>query len=193
MQWPCLPGPRDGVGQQEGRLLGVRLKATYRPVCTWPLGVAAEWVEDGEKGCRWDVRREGFFHRVSGKGEMAKGDYCFEERGRSRCGAEASPRHNGGGALGRRGVKNWAGAWGGVPGRPRPPGQPRARSRGAGSGCPAQLPREPGAGAACPGPVGLGLRAAGRGEENNRRGGREREGAGARDAGADPAWTDSAR
>lgn len=64
--------------------------------------------------------------------------------------------------------------------------RPRARARGAGSGRLAQLPRAPGAGAACPGPVGLGLRAAGRGEENNRRGGGPPEGAGARDAGSAP-------
>lgn len=63
-----------------------------------------------------------------------------------------------------------------------------AASKSAGSGlwAPASAARAPGAGAACPGPVGLGLRAAGRGEENNRRGGREQEGAGARDAGPTP-------
>lgn len=73
-------------------------------------------------------------------------------------------------------------------------GKPRASARGAGSGRSAQLPRAPGAGAACPGPVGLELRAAGRGEENNRRGGREREGRRERGTRGPPhAWTGSAR
>lgn len=54
------------------------------------------------------------------------GDYCSEERGRSRCGAEASPRQDGGGArtagAGSAGAKPYAGAWGGVPRCPGPPG-----------------------------------------------------------------------
>lgn len=68
---------------------------------------------------------------------------------------------------------------GGRGGTPGCPGRQRRGERALGEralGRSAQLPRAPGAGAACPGPVGLGLRAAGKGEENNRRGGREREG-----------------
>lgn len=120
-----------------------------------------------------------------------KGDYCFEDRGRSSCEAEASSQQDrdarkGRGAQGRRWVRRELSP--GLEPRWGSPAswaarQPRARARGAVFGRPAQLPRAPGAGAACPGPVGLRLRAAGRGEENNRRGGREREGAGARDAG----------
>lgn len=77
-------------------------------------------------------------------------------------------------ALGRRELSPTLGPGVGFPGV-RGPRAAMSASTGSRSGRPAQLPRAPGAGAACPGPVGLGLRAAGRREENNRRGGRERE------------------
>lgn len=126
-------------------------------------------MEAGEKGRRWDVRREGFFHTVRGKGEMAKGIIVL------RTGADPDVELRL--LQDRMGVGRWVGeelrpALGpgvgflGVLGHPATASKIK-RSR---SGCPAQLPREPGAGAACPGPVGLGLRAAGRGEENNRLG-----------------------
>lgn len=89
--------PQGWVGQQEGRLWGLdeRLQICVRLA----PGVTAERVEDGEKGRRWGVRGKG---SCTGRGN---GDYCSGERGRSRCGAEASPRQGGGwGADGGRWV-----------------------------------------------------------------------------------------
>lgn len=92
------------------------------------LGVTAEWLEGGEKGSRWDVGREAFFHTVSGKGEVAKGIIVLGKGAdpdvrlrllHDRMQMQGTGRR--GRALGPRGVKPWPGTWMGLPsvlGRP---------------------------------------------------------------------------
>ena len=84
---PACQDPR--VGQRDSRREGSGGWAPGgRPVCTRPPGVTAEWLEDGEKGPGSGCDK-GRLLPHSGKG-----DYCFEEKGRPRCGAEASPRRD---------------------------------------------------------------------------------------------------
>lgn len=81
------------------------------------LGVTAEWLEGGEKGSRWDVGREAFFHTVNGKGEVAKGIIVLRKGAdpdvrlrllHDRMEMQGTARQ--GRALGPRGVKPWPGA-----------------------------------------------------------------------------------
>lgn len=144
------------------------------------------------KGRRWDVRREGFLHTVSGQG-----DYCFEERGRSRCGAEASPRQDGGwGAEGGRWVRGeLSPSLGPGVGFPGVLGPRAAASKSLGSGLWATSSAAASARGGSRPPRSCGARAARsrerRGKQQAGRAGAG--GSGSQGRGADPAWTCSAR
>lgn len=69
------------------------------------LWVTAEWLEDGEEGCSWDMRREAFFHTVSGKGQVAKGIIVVRKGADPNVGLKMSVEGRERPALGRRGVK----------------------------------------------------------------------------------------
>lgn len=102
---PACQDPR--VGQRDSRRgsSGGWAQAG-RPVCTRPPGVTAEWLEDGEKGPGWGCDKGGLLPH------SGKGNYCFEEKGRPRCGAWWVAVGHPTQLVGRRGAEPWAGVWG---------------------------------------------------------------------------------